>query len=387
VRLGAWAPFGRAAGLLAHFPGTRVSEATAPRATERAGEAWLRVQAAATERIEGGAAAPGDGAVRAPDTLEVSADGALVCLVGGEWAEVKLATVGEVGIAADGTAATSALSYFARLTDADTFGREALVECERRGVSRAAAVVAVADGAPRSQGFFDLHCPEAVRILDFPHALGYLARAAQEAFGPGTEATSAWIGAQAPALKHGDPDQVLADLATLPATAAREDAPRYLTERRALIAYAAFRAAGYPIGSGCVESGNKVVIEERLKGAGMRWRRDHANAMAARRTVVDNDRWGEAWPQIAGQLRAQARLAATARRRARLAHHPAPPRLAVTPSPPPLPDDEDRGGASAAIPPAPPPKRVVNGRPTSAHPWKRRLLLRPHPPAPLPPKL
>lgn len=41
----------------------------------------------------------------------------------------------------------------------------------------------VQDGALWLQGFVDLHCPEAARILDFPHAVGYL-HAIEETHGP-----------------------------------------------------------------------------------------------------------------------------------------------------------------------------------------------------------
>jgi hypothetical protein len=39
-----------------------------------------------------------------------------------------------------------------------------------------------------------------------------------------------------------------------------------------MIRYANFRTQGYPIGSGSVESANKLVVQSRMKGAGMRLR-------------------------------------------------------------------------------------------------------------------
>jgi hypothetical protein len=42
---------------------------------------------------------------------------------------------------------TSHISYFSRLTDAQTFGDLALAETQRRGVERATHVCAVQDGA------------------------------------------------------------------------------------------------------------------------------------------------------------------------------------------------------------------------------------------------
>jgi hypothetical protein len=52
-----------------------------------------------------------------------------------------------------------------------------------------------------------------------------------------------------------------------------------------------------------VESAHKVVVESRRKGAGMHWARPHVNPLVALRTIACSDRWGEAWPQIAQQLR------------------------------------------------------------------------------------
>ena len=68
----------------------------------------------------------------------------------------------------------------------------------------------VLDGAGGLQKFIDVHRPDAIRRLDFPHAVAYLARAGQEAPGTGTAAMSVWLGRQAHALKHDGPDPVLA---------------------------------------------------------------------------------------------------------------------------------------------------------------------------------
>jgi hypothetical protein len=46
----------------------------------------------------------------------------------------------------------------------------------------------------------------------------------------------------------------------------------YLRKREGLMQSPQFRHQGWPIGSGMVESANKLVVEARLKGAGMRFR-------------------------------------------------------------------------------------------------------------------
>ena len=104
----------------------------------------------------------------------LSVDGALIPLRGGEWAEVKSLVVGEVPPAVlekgEWVVHSRDLSYFSRLTNAEQFEQLSLVELHRRGVENAGAVGAVMDGAEWEQGFVDYHCPQAVRILDFPHA-------------------------------------------------------------------------------------------------------------------------------------------------------------------------------------------------------------------------
>ena len=77
------------------------------------------------------------------------------------------------------------LSYFSRRAEHRDFRRLALVETHRRGVGTAGVVVAVMDGADWLQGFIDFHRRDAVRVLDFPHAVEYLTRASHEALGVG----------------------------------------------------------------------------------------------------------------------------------------------------------------------------------------------------------
>ena len=371
-------PFGHAArelGWLSRAPGgVLASETTAGRLTEAAGAAYVAEQTAAVEALERRPTPEPAG----PGLLQLSADGAMISLVGKQGVEVKTLALGRVLRDPDGTVRTTDLSYFARRAEHTAFRRLALVETYRRGVGTALVVAAVMDGADWLQKLIDFHRPDAIRILDFPHAVEYLTRAGHEAFGAGTAATGAWLGTQAHALKHGGPAPVLAALRALPAGEQRDTALGYLEPRLAQLQYPTFRAAGYPIGSGIVESANKVVVQDRLKGSGMHWAPASVDPMLALRTVVCADRWDEAWPQIGARLRADARARGRQlrvdRRAARDAARAAGP-LPTAPTPPgTLPPERP-----ASPPPPPGPKTIVNGRPTKAHPWHRRFL--PHRPA------
>lgn len=368
VRLGSWMPFAHAARELGWLTRAPVSRQVARRLTEAAGAAYVAEQAAIVEGLERHPTPEPAG----PAVLQMSVDGAMISLVGKQWVEVKTLALGTVVQETTGEVRAHEPSYFSRRTDHATFRRLALAETHRRGVGTAGTVVAVMDGADWLQGFIDFHRHDAVRVLDFPHAVEYLTHASHEAHGAGTAATSEWLGRQAHALKHDGPDPVLAALRDLPDGEHRDTALGYLEPRLAQLQYPAFRAAGYPIGSGLVEGANKVVVEDRLKGSGMHWAPASVDPMLALRTVVCADRWDQAWPRIAARLRsddlARRLQAAAARRTARDAARPA----ATTPP------DADTS-AQTPTPPTPPPasprpKTIIDGRPTNAHPWKRGLL-------------
>lgn len=140
-------------------------------------------------------------------------------------------------------------------------------------------------------------------------------------------------------MRHGDPDAVVAALRALSAGQARDEAVSYLTTRRSQIAYRDFVARGWPIGSGCVESAHKGVVQQRLKLRGMRWARAVAAGMLALRVVDANDRWDATWAKVGPHQRTAQRARTAARR---VARRPRPPQ----------------------------PKLVQNGKPTANHCWR-----------------
>jgi hypothetical protein len=369
--LGTWLPFERVPAVLAHFTQVPLSAETARRLTERAGATLEAAETAAVGALEAASRLPPTPRER----LQVSVDGAMVPLVHKAWAEVKTLAIGvvEPHTGRAGPPHTQALSYFSRLADADTFRRLAWVETQRRGVPAAVDVCGVVDGADWCQHFLDWHCPDAVRILDWAHAAGYVSAAGRSVFGAESPALTTWLDQQLTELKHGDPMVLLAALDALEAVTVpgpdgphcpRDTALSYLTKRQAQIRYAEFTAAGYPIGSGAVESANKLTVQARLKGSGMHWARANVNPLLALRGAACSDRWDAAWATLTAQ-RGQQRATARAHRAA--VRHPAAP----PPAAPPRPD---------RLPPRPRRGTMCAGRPTASHPW-RRAGLRPGAPA------
>lgn len=69
---------------------------------------------------------------------------------------------------------------------------------------------------------------------------------------------------------------------------------RYAAERQEMICYPEFQAKGWQIGSGPTESMCKVV-PRRVKGVGMRWDRDHAEAVMALEGMEQGHQWAQYW--------------------------------------------------------------------------------------------
>jgi len=83
---------------------------------------------------------------------------------------------------------------------------------------------------------------------------------------------------------------------------ADQDAPvrsceRYISNRREYLDYQGAIEKGLPIGSGEIESGNKSVVQSRLKITGAWWREENAKKMLALRVNRANGEWNSYWKQ------------------------------------------------------------------------------------------
>lgn len=330
TRLGSKLPFREAAAEVWYACRTEVNESTVRQLTHRHGgaaEALVRQEVEALERDAPEAEA-------SPQQLMVSVDGAFVQLTTGEWREVKSLAVGQFRTKWDqrtwkNQVKTEHLSYFSRSYPAREFERYSWAELHRRGLEKATTVVAVNDGAEWISSFLDYHCPQAQRIIDFAHAASYLAKAGKAIWEEESVTFKHWFASACHRLKHRPPEETIANLRLLQPKAKTDEqmapidsALFYLNKRLKMLDYAHFRRRGYPIGSGSVESGHKVVVQRRMKGAGMRWAEHHLNPMLALRNLVCNDRWEEGWQQV---VLFQQEQQAVRRIRATDANQPPPP--------------------------------------------------------------
>lgn len=378
AHLAVWMPYARACQMLEEVLGIQVSEPTVRRGTQRAGTLYAARQTAQSRQTK-----PAEAAATSCEKLVISTDGAYVPLVKGEWAEVRTVAIGQVKeqvtTQAEHEIHTCQISYFSRMTDAETFGDVAEVEMRRRGVSQAKAVCAVTDGADWIQGFIDLHRPDAVRVLDFPHAahhLHLLLEALQQA---GVALPKRAFDRSLHILKHRGPGLLLRWYDRLPAAYKELESVQrqiqYFRKRVLLMQYPQYQRDGWPLGSGMVESANKLVVQARLKGAGMHWAPIHVNPMLALRTAVCSERWQEAWQDTIVEQHAQQHSKrqhlATTRFQSLLSTFLLFLLRFCPPPPKPAPSVPKPTQPAATLP--------GSSRPSAHHPWKRGLACRPKP--------
>jgi hypothetical protein len=117
-----------------------------------------------------------------------------------------------------------------------------------------------------------------------------------------------------------------------------------------------------------VESANKLVVEERMKGAGKHWEERNVNPMLTLCNALGNERWVERWEVIEQAQRQQLLVQRRERRERRRVGQAEAVAVEVVRAALPV-----RATPVAAVvaPPTP-----VEAAPKSVHPWKRAWSVR-----------
>jgi hypothetical protein len=349
-------PFGRAVKQLERTLGVVVHASTARRQTLAVGQRMLEGQ---NQQAQPLSACPEE---NASERMAMSSDGSMVPLVGGVWAEVKVVAIGAVQRRMrkdEEQIVTTQITYFARLANAATFADQASAELRRRGIERAKEVCAIQDGAEWIQGFVQGHRHDALRILDFAHAAKYVYEIADKVREGGGHLPPTWEEGVLHRLKHEGPTRVLCHLSRLARHFPQiQEQVTYLQKRRELMDYPTYRASGWPIGSGSVESSHKLVVQARLKGPGMHWKPEHINPMLALRLALLNERWPESWQDQYRLRQHQQHLKRQARQQQRFREQQAKRREVAIPAIP--------------VAPTPKPTRQKTGRTEAQYRWGRR---------------
>jgi hypothetical protein len=251
------------------------------------------------------------GEIAEPDSavMAVSLDGAKLHIIDEGWKEVKVATISaveaEVRVEGDEEQEVrlSKHSYRAGLWEAKEFAKQQWAEGCRRGLEKAKQIVSVNDGALWIWLIIAMCYAPCIEIIDWWHAVEKLWAAANSLLGQGEPQTEAWVDELKSLLWTGRLRALLHEIRHLcprgqPIAAEVWHTITYIFNNRRRMDYVRYRQAGYPVGSGSVESGCKLVVQGRMKQAGMRWSRKGAQAMLALRSVLLSERWDAVWPSL-----------------------------------------------------------------------------------------
>jgi hypothetical protein len=232
------------------------------------------------------------------------------------WKEVKLTAISKVTVkeAAERAAKQSRPSrrdqdplvelsehsYQVGLWDADTLGQHQYAEGLRRGLDRVAKLSSVNDAAVWIGRVTATNFPEAVQIVDWSHPDQRLRAVGQAAFGEQSPRAQQWVNARLDELWAGDTRSVIEALDKLDLAQERypvevQQAAGYFRNNQDRMHYPEYRASGYPIGSGTVESAVNTVVHYRMKRPGRGWKRGNAEAMLAGLSELGSDRFDSAW--------------------------------------------------------------------------------------------
>jgi Uncharacterised protein family (UPF0236) len=194
-------------------------------------------------------------------------------------------------------------TYTGAIETAEAFGERLFAEALTRGLTHAALVVVLGDGAHWIWNMAALHFPHAVHIVDFYHAREHLYKLLKLIFSPGAfyearcKEWSDW-------LEQGKVEQIISAASEL---LPKEEHGRksaateieYFTTNVERMRYADFRARGLFVGSGVVEAGCKNIIAARMKKSGAKWSVRGANDIIALRCTLASSRFEDYWAERA----------------------------------------------------------------------------------------
>jgi hypothetical protein len=225
----------------------------------------------------------------------VRLDGGMVNIRGEGWKEFKSGVVSTLlppvqQRETQTDALCQDIHYTAVLGSVAQFAPALWALAVQQQVPYAGHVAVTADGAPWIWTLSADLFPCSTQIVDWYHATQHLAGAGQARYPTDIQAAQIWLTQLKAYLIK---DEVWRIIAALREAGLAQHAA-YFEEHQYRMLYAMFRAEGYPIGSGTIESGVKQ-FKHRLAGPGMRWSRPGAQRMFTIRSAVLNRSFDQLW--------------------------------------------------------------------------------------------
>jgi hypothetical protein len=184
--------------------------------------------------------------------------------------------------------------YISFVGAAEEFKKHLLACAIRNGYGQYNETVVLGDGATWIRNMVVELYPDAQQILDYFHLCENVYTYARSMFDMDVLKYTPWAKRVCALLKESQYKPVLQELEPMKDKrfgGCSLNLYGYISNNINNIDYASYTKKGYFIGSGAIESGNKLILQDRLKRAGMRWNTETAQAMLTLKTKAESNIW------------------------------------------------------------------------------------------------
>jgi hypothetical protein len=182
--------------------------------------------------------------------------------------------------------------YVTYIGGVQEFKKHVLSCALKNGYGEYEKTVLISDGATWIRNMREELFPDAQQILDFYHLCENVNTFAKHVFGSEPSQYAKWADEICALLKASKHKEVLAELITRKKPQhCQVDLYGYIQNNLANIDYAHYINENLFVGSGAIESGNKSVLQQRLKQAGMRWNPITAQYLLTLRAKYKSKLW------------------------------------------------------------------------------------------------
>ena len=185
--------------------------------------------------------------------------------------------------------------YVTYLGSVSEFKKVLFDSAVRSSYGKVKKVVVIGDGAHWIWNMCKELFPDAECILDYYHMTENVYNYAKELFHHNEKKYKKWAEIVIYYIKTEQIEIALKKILKKPLSLDKSrkvvNLEGYIKNNLDKIKYLQYKNKGFYIGSGMVESGNKIVVQKRMKQAGMRWGIGGAQYMAALRAKHESNKW------------------------------------------------------------------------------------------------
>ena len=184
--------------------------------------------------------------------------------------------------------------YVSYIGPVSEFKKHLLACAIQNGYGRFKETVVLSDGAAWIRKMVDEIFNDAQQILDYYHLCENVNDFAKYIFKMNESKYKPWAADVCDSLRKSQYKKVLKDLKYYDSKnlgSGIVNLHTYISNNVDNIDYVTYESKGYFIGSGAIESGNKIILQDRLKRAGMRWNIATAQAMLSLKAKAESGLW------------------------------------------------------------------------------------------------